>query len=349
MKRFNHLYHQICSFENILKASKKARLGKRLQDTVAGFEFNLESEITRLSHELITKSYRPGPYREFHIVEPKKRMISAAPYRDRVVHHALCSIIEPIFDKTFISDSYANRINKGTHKAVQRYQHFARRYSYVLKCDIKKYFPSIDHDILKSLIERKIKCKDTLWLISLILDNSNTQEGVMDYYLGDTLFTPLERRKGLPMGNLTSQFFANIYLDKLDYFVKENLRSKAYVRYVDDFVLFGVDKKGLWKNFKQIGTFLDSLRLTMHKKKSMVYPVKNGVGFLGHKVFPDYKLLNHGNVIRFRRKLKKMNKDYLQGNIPLEHVSRSIQGWVAHASFSNTYRLRKKILEGFVF
>ena len=276
-------------------------------------------------------------------------MISAAPYRDRVVHHALCNIIEPIFDKTFIYDSYANRKEKGTHRAILRYQHFSRKYPFVLKCDVKKYFPSIDHTILKSMIRRKIKCKETLWLIDLILENSNLQETVMMYFPDDDLFTPLERRKGLPIGNLTSQFFANIYLNKFDHFVKEKLRRKGYVRYVDDFVIFGNDKDQLWADFNNIMEQMETLRLKLHQKKSMVYRVKKGVIFLGHKIFPEFKLLRQENVISFRRKLKKMNKAYTKGRISRDQVTASVKGWVAHASFSNTYRLRKKVLAGFVF
>ncbi|MDP6340116.1 MAG: reverse transcriptase domain-containing protein [Candidatus Marinimicrobia bacterium] len=349
MKRVNHLYKEICTFENLFEASRKARLGKRLQVNVANHEYHLEKELFQLQQELKTKTYQPGPYKEFYIVEPKKRMISAAPYRDRVVHHALCNIIEPIFDKTFIYDSYANRKEKGTHRAILRYQHFSRKYPFVLKCDVKKYFPSIDHTILKSMIRRKIKCKETLWLIDLILENSNLQETVMMYFPDDDLFTPLERRKGLPIGNLTSQFFANIYLNKFDHFVKEKLRRKGYVRYVDDFVIFGNDKDQLWADFNNIMEQMETLRLKLHQKKSMVYRVKKGVIFLGHKIFPEFKLLRQENVISFRRKLKKMNKAYTKGRISRDQVTASVKGWVAHASFSNTYRLRKKVLAGFVF
>ncbi|MBC8524539.1 MAG: RNA-dependent DNA polymerase [Chlorobium phaeobacteroides] len=348
MKRTNHLFQKIVSFENLLKASKQSRLGKRNQSNVANFEFQIEHELVALQQELSSKTYQPGPYREFTIIEPKQRMISAAPYRDRVVHHALCLVIEPIFEKTFIFDSYANRKNKGTHKAILRYQEFSREYKYVLKCDIKKYFPSIDLTILKVLIRRKIKCQDTLWLIDLILDNSNPQEAVLAYFPGDDLLTPLNCRKGLPIGNLTSQFFANIYLNGLDHFVKQQLGRRGYVRYVDDFVVFGDDKGELWADHKAVGCYLESLRLKLHPHKSMVYPVEKGVTFLGHKVFPDFRLLRKENVIRFRRRLKRMRRQYIQGELPLGTMTASVQGWIAHASFSNTYRLREKIFSELV-
>ena len=199
------------------------------------------------------------------------------------------------------------------------------------------------------MIRRKIKCKETLWLIDLILENSNLQETVMMYFPEDDLFTPLERRKGLPIGNLTSQFFANIYLNKFDHFVKEKLRRKDMFAMWTIFVIFGNDKDQLWADFNNIMEQMETLRLKLHQKKSMVYRVKKGVIFLGHKIFPEFKLLRQENVISFRRKLKKMNKAYTKGRISRDQVTASVKGWVAHASFSNTYRLRKKVLAGFVF
>ncbi len=212
MKSYNYLYNQICSFENLLLAARKAQRGKRFKEYTSRFNFNLENELITLQQELIDKTYQPGPYTEFYIYDAKKRKISAAPYRDRIVHHALCNIIEPIFNKSMIYDTYANRQDKGTHKAILRFQSFSRKNRYVFKYDIKKYFPSIDHEILLDTLFDKIQCKDTQWLIKVIIDNSNPQEEVLDYFNGDDLFTPIMRRKGLPLGNLTSQFFANVYL-----------------------------------------------------------------------------------------------------------------------------------------
>jgi len=232
MKTYNHLFEQICSFENLLSAAKKAQRSKKLKQDVARFNFRLEHELLKLQEELLNGTYQPGGYYEFYIFEPKKRMISAAPYRDRVVHHALCNLIEPIFDKTFIYDSYACRKDKGTHRAVERFTQFCRKNKYVLKCDVKKYFPSIDHEILYELICRKIADKRTLWLIKLIIDSSNEQERVLEYYQGDDLFTSLARRMGIPIGNLTSQFFANIYLNGFDHYVKEQLQCRYYIRSV---------------------------------------------------------------------------------------------------------------------
>ncbi|MCB9289345.1 MAG: RNA-dependent DNA polymerase [Lewinellaceae bacterium] len=242
MKTYNNLFAQITAFNNLLLAAQNAQKGKKNQSNVARFNLRLEEELFALQRELQEKSYRPGPYRSFMIHDPKERMISAAPYRDRVVHHALCNITAPIFERTFIHDSYANRAGKGTHAAIIRYQHYARKYPYVLKCDIRKFFPSIDHELLKLELRWKITCPDTLWLMDLIIDNSNPQESHLAYFPGDTLFTPHERQRGLPIGNLTSQWWGNIYLNRFDHFIKETLQAPGYIRYVDDFVLFAREK-----------------------------------------------------------------------------------------------------------
>jgi RNA-directed DNA polymerase len=198
MKRVGNLWHKIITFENLLLATKKAQLGKRFRPNVLEFNYNLENEIIILQKELTTQTYQPGKYTVFKIIDPKPRQISAAPYRDRVVHHALCNIIAPIFERSFIPDSYANRRGLGTHRALKRFTEFSRSSQYILQCDLSKYFPSIDHEILKQVIQRKIKCPDTLWLINKIIDRSNPQEPFLYHFPNDTLLTPMERRKGLP-------------------------------------------------------------------------------------------------------------------------------------------------------
>lgn len=204
----------------------------------------------RLERELTTGRYRPGRYTTIELFDPKHRIVSAAPFRDRVVHHAFCAVCEPVFERSFIFDSYANRTGKGTHRAVARYETFRDQYRYVLRCDIRRYFPAIDHDLLKRDLRRRLTCHRTLALADRIIDGSNPQEPVNDYYSGDDLFTPYGRRRGLPIGNLNSQFFANVYLDGLDHFCKEVLRAKGYLRYVDDFALFHDDPDRLedWRH-----------------------------------------------------------------------------------------------------
>ena len=230
--------------------------------------------------------YRPGRYTVIEIRDPKRRMVSAAPFRDRVVHHAFCRVVEPIFERGFIHDSYANRRGKGTHRAVARYERFRDRYRWVLRCDVYRYFPAIDHEILKSDLRRRIACRRTLALADRIVDASNRQEPVNLYYPGDHLFTPFERRRGLPIGNLTSQFFSNLYLNGLDHFCKEVLRAKGYLRYVDDFALFHDDRIRLEAWRRRIGNYLKGRRLRLHPRKTTVHETAEPTPFLGLVLLP---------------------------------------------------------------
>ena len=343
MKTYNRLFEQICSFENLLNASRKAQRGKRFQDEVARFNFHLERELYRLQEELQTQTYRPGAYHEFYIYEPKLRKISAAPYRDRVVHHALCNVIEPIFDRTFIFDSYGCRKGKGTHKAVNRFTEFSRKNRYVLKCDIKKYFPSIDHEILKAMFRRKIRDVQTLWLMDLIVNSSNPQERVLEYFEGDDLLTALNRKRGIPIGNLTSQFFANIYLNGFDHFVKEALECRHYIRYVDDFVVLDNIKECLHRVKAEMEGYLSKLRLKLHPYKCQIFPVKAGTDFLGYQIFPSHRRLRKSAVTRARRRLKRLQRDYSSGNISQHDVNQSVQSWLGHVQHADTYGLRRAI------
>lgn len=349
MKRHGNLWEQLISFEALLRAADTARRGKRFRPAVASFHFDQERALWKLHEELLTKTYRPGAYRSFFIYEPKKRQISAAPYRDRVVHHALTGVLEPIFERSFIFDSYACRRGKGTHAAVARCQQFARRFRYVLKADIQKFFPSLDHEILQALVARKIKDNEVRWLVGQIIDHSNPQEEVVDYFLGDDLFTPAERRRGIPIGNQTSQFFANVYLDPLDHFVKERLGIKGYVRYVDDFLVFADDKSRLADVRELIREFLVGLRLRLHPAKSVVFPVKGGIRFLGYRVFPTHRLLPKENVRRFRRRVRGMQEDYAAGRVSYAEIYQRLMSWSGHARQANTYRLRCRLFDTISF
>ena len=343
MKRFGNLYFQITEFENLLKAAKQAQRSKRFRDNVLRFNYRIERELARLKEELETKTYQPGNYRTFQIVEPKKRLISAAPYRDRVVHHSLCNIIKPIFERTFIDDSYANRVGYGTHRALRRFTKFARDRRYVLQCDLIKYFPSIDHEILKSIVRRKIKCADTLWLADTIIDGSNQQEPINLYFPGDNLLTPINRKRGLPIGNLTSQFFANVYLNGFDHFVKEKLKAEKYVRYVDDFALFSDDREFLAAARVEIEEYLASLRVKIHPVKSQLFETRKGANFVGFRIFPEYIRVRSENLRRGRRRLKQMQKDFASGKIGEVEIETSLQSWFAHLRHADTWNLRHKI------
>ncbi len=227
------LYRKLCSWKNLLLAFHKASKGKRGKAPAAAFEYRLEDNLVTLQTELLGKTYRPGTYDSFYIHDPKRRLISAAPFRDRVVHHALCNAIETFFEKTFVSDSYANRVGKGNHKALDRAQYYARCFRYVLPCDVRQFFPSIDHEILRGILLNKINDPEVMWLVDRILRSG---EGVLrDEY--ETVWFPEDslldvcRARGLPIGNLTSQFWANCYLNAFDHFVKRELGCKGYVRY----------------------------------------------------------------------------------------------------------------------
>jgi len=345
MKRHGDLWPQVIAFESLLAAAEKARRGKRFRPDVAAFHYHLEPELWALHEELSSKTYRPGPYRTFFIHEPKLRQISAAPYRDRVVHHALVNTLEPIYERSFISDSFACRKGKGTHAAVQRCQHFARRFRYVLKADVQKFFPSLDHGLLQEQVARKIKDPDVLWLIGQILAHSNPQEPVWHWFAGDDLFVPGERRRGLPIGNQTSQFFANVYLDPLDHFVKDRLGIKGYVRYVDDFLVFSDDKRHLAEVRVQLKDFLVSLRLRLHPTKNVVFPVRDGIRFLGYRALPTHRLLVKENVRRFRRRVRQMQRDYAQWRVSFAAISQRLMSWNGHAQQANTYRLRCRLFD----
>ncbi len=339
------MFDELTSWPNLLLAYQKAARGKRGQPNVAAFEYRLEENLWRLQDELRDRQYRPGAYVSFHIHEPKRRLISAAPFRDRVVHHALCNLIEPVFERAFIPDSYANRVGKGTHRALDRCQEFCRRYPYVLPGDLRQFFPSVDHAILRQILAHRIADAGVLWLIDLILQSGAgvlAHEYDMVYFPGDDLFA-VNRPRGLPIGNLTSQFWANVYLTPFDYFVKRELQCPAYVRYVDDFLLFAQDKQTLWAWREAIETRLERLRLTMHAG-SHPRPVAGGVSFLGFIVFPQRRRLKRRKGVYFQRKFRRLLNQYADGQIEMSQLDASVRGWVNHVRYGNTLGLRKAIL-----
>lgn len=350
MKRFGNLWSEVITFENLLLAYHKARKGKRSRDEVARFTLDAEYELLSLQEELITGQYKPRAYRQFTIYERKPRQISAASFRDRVVHHAIMNIVEPLLDRSFIFDSYACRKDKGVHAAVGRYQQWSKKYYYALKLDIASYFPSVDHKILKQQLQHKIKDRKVLWLLGRILDYApQTGNKQAVYFSGDDLLTPLERRTGLPIGNLTSQFFANLYLNELDHFVKEELKASAYLRYVDDMVLLSNDRQQLHEWHRQIISKLEEVRLKIHPRKANVFTVKSGVDVLGYNVFPDFRLLRNDNGHRFASKLRKYAQHYAKGMVNWDDFNPSVQSWIGHASQADTEGLRKAIFDKVAF
>jgi hypothetical protein len=275
-------------------------------------------------------------------------LISAAPFRDRVVHHALCNLLEPDWERRFIYDTYANRAGKGTHRAILRANQFAKCFKYVLQCDIQQFFPSIDHAILCAQLAAHIEDKNIVSVIDKILKSGaglQAGEYKMRWFPGDDLLAA-NRPRGLPIGNLTSQFWANVYLCAFDHFVKRELRCKGYVRYVDDFLLFADDKETLHVWMQKILARLSALRLTLHEPQ--IYPVMNGIPFLGFVTFPDHRRLKRRRGIAFQRRFRYMYLNWLAGNIERNKLDASARSWAAHASWGATYGLRRAVLGQFL-
>jgi RNA-directed DNA polymerase len=298
-----------------------------------------------LQAQLREQIYQPGKYRTFEIFEPKPRIIAAAPYLDRIVHHALCNIIIPVFEPTFIRDSYANRKGYGTHRALRRFTYFARRNRYVLQCDIQKYFPSIDRTILKTQLRRKIKCLETLWLIDTIIDNGNYVPTPLQHFAGDTLLTHMERPKGLPIGNLTSQFFANVHLSGFDHFVQEQLKASKYLRYVDDFALFSNDHRFLQATRIEIEAYLAQLRLRIHPIKSQLFATEQGANFVGFRVLPQRVKVRGDSLRRGYLRFRKNRARVMAGRMSTATLKKSLAGWFGHLQHADTWRLRQQILQ----
>ena len=300
----------------------------------------------QLQKELLDKSYVPRPIKTVVIRDPKTRKIGKADFRDRVIHHALVNMLNPIFEPMFISDNYASRKKKGQHKALERFDEFKRKITnngkklkgirdnnyvpgYVLKADISKYFESIDHEILLSMVEEKVKDADVIWLLKQILEHNAFIKG-----------------RGMPLGNYTSQFFANVYLNKFDYFVKHTLRAKYYLRYVDDFVILDKSEEKLERYKRYIDEYLHTLGLKLHPTKSRVIPLHQGIPLLGFRVFYYYRLFKESSIRQIKRNLRVWRKDYLRG-AEYEDITARLLGWLAHAEHGNTYNFRKKIVREF--
>ena len=351
MRTYKNLYPQIYAWPNLEAAYRQARRGKRKMLPVADFEFNWEGNLLRLQESLRDRSYQPGSYHSFYIHDPKKRLISAAPFRDRIVHHALCNLIESIFERSFCYDSYANRAGKGTHRALDRCTYFARRYGYVLQCDIQQHFPAIDHAILRRILAKPIACPATMALIDKILASGIgvlSEVYSMVYFPGDDLLAAL-RPRGLPIGNLTSQFWSNVYLNPLDHFIKRELKCPAYLRYVDDFLLFADDKPTLHRWRKAIIDFLAGLRLTLHESRAQPRPVSEGIPFLGFVVYPDHRRLKRSRKLAYRRRLKGLWAAYQAGALTQDDLAASLKGWLAHVSYGDCYALAEQLLKPIVF
>jgi len=361
-KTYKNLFSKIIDPENLLTAFYQAEKQKRFRSYVLLFEENLGMNILNLHKALKEKTYRLGKYKFFKTFDPKERIIAAAPFVDRIVHHALHNIIEPILDKRFIYNSFACRKEKGTHRGVKRLQQLLRKKDaqYALKCDISKYFPSINHKKISRIPDRIIRDKETIWLLKEIINSYETGNEYNHLFLPDSHYNT-KKPRGIPVGNLTSQLLANIYLNELDQFVKQELKVKYYLRYVDDFLVLGPNKQYLHQLVPKIKHFLyDKFYLTLHPKKISIFPVHPvrkqfsngaslGVDFLGYVVFKDFVLIRKSNVKKFRKRLVKFQKLLRKEKTETEEkkveekVRESITSWVAHAQHADSFRLRKRI------
>jgi len=334
---------QAASLDNLYSAYCKARYGKLKRADVAQFGMRWETKLSDLSQQLLEGSYKPGAYRVFTVYEKKTRTIMAATFIDRIVHHAVCNVVSPHLERSMSSNSCANRIGMGTKKGLMLFGKFAHNYPYVLKCDIRQFFPSIDRNILLKLLRPKIRDDRLLSLIRLILFVApSTMDGI-SYFQGDTLLSPSEHECGLPIGNMTSQTWANWYLSGLDHFIMDFKGYGAYVRYVDDFAVFGADKSALNLLKSEISSFLESIRLRIHPKKSRIYKTTDGVPFLGFKNFRDHRILLKGNIRRFKRRIRNMTKVGKSSEV----LRSSISGWAGFARLGDTLCLRNMLCSRF--
>jgi retron-type reverse transcriptase len=327
MKRFGNLYGQICSWENLELAARRARKRKRYRRYAEDFELRRESVLRELHEELVAQRWQPAPYRTFRIYDPKERLISAAPYRDRIVHHAVCNIVAPLLERSFVAHSYSCRSGLGTGAAREHCRQLAKRYRYALKADVTKYFASIDHARLKDKLRRHLKCAPTLALLDRIIDSWQTTDQPPLWFEGDDLLSPLVRPHGLPIGALTSQLFANLYLSRIDHLIEEQLRPGGYARYTDDLVLFADSKRFLWDALERLRTELAAERLRPHPVKCRVLACRDGVPFLGFRFGPDWTRVLPANVRRFHRRMTGLRRAVCANREKLAEVWPSMFGW----------------------
>ncbi len=334
MKTYNNIWDSVVSFENMLCAYRKAAKCKRYHSEVLAFSENLEENIIQLQNELIWHQYRPLPPRQFVIYEPKKRTIFAPVFRDRVVHHAISNEIEPLIDRRFIYDTYACRLEKGPQRAIMRLQHHAqmalREWDcyWAFKGDIKSFFPSINHIILKQLLQRIITDKNVLGLLFQIIDS-----------YGDI---------GLPIGALLSQLFANLMLDPLDHLIKEQLRCRYYVRYMDDFIVLAKSKDDARSIGREITYFIEDTLLLAINPKSSIIKGTTGVGFCGCRVWPSHIVPVRGSFRRSVRHIRKMAKLYNNGTISLDRFKASLMSFLGHYKHMNAQHSIQSVLDKMV-
>ena len=315
------IFSHITSVENLFAAWREFKKGKSKKSDVVEFSLNLENNIFRLREELLSKSWKCGGYQKFIIKDPKPRIIHKATVPDRLLYQAVYRILYPIFDRTFIFDSYSSRNGKGTHAGIKRLNVFLRKLShnytrpvYALKCDIKKFFDSIDHGILLELIQEKVSCPETMQLLEKVIDSFHKILG-----------------KGLPLGNVTSQIFANVYMNRFDWYVKKELKIKYYVRYCDDFVILSSDIGNLTKLILLLQKFLDkNLKLELHPDKILIRKFHQGIDFLGAVLLPHRIVVRTKTKRRMIKKSTKLLEEFQIGRLTKARLNQSISSYLGH-------------------
>lgn len=349
-KRISNLYLPNCNYSSLYYAYRKAAKGKRYRGDVLQFTDNLEGNLLSLLDDLRNHTYTVSAYREFYVYEPKKRLIMALPFRDRVAQWWVYSILYPIFDKTFIDDSYACRKGKDQKAAADRLQAMLKQTEvlggnwYYLKLDIAKYFYRICHDKLLEIIARKIKDPDMLELLEKIVRGDGTQA------FGLSLCDNVENAqrltdRGMPIGNLTSQLLANVYLNELDQFCKKVLGTKFYIRYMDDVIILSQSKEELHEIKRRITDFLETeLQLTLNKK-TCIRPVSMGIQFVGLHIWSTHRTVRKSTSLRIKRRLKVSAKQYETGKITHESYNSTLQSYLGMLKYNDCYRFKLKLLE----
>ncbi|MBT4648977.1 RNA-dependent DNA polymerase [bacterium] len=341
MKIYKNIFKDIISLENLFLAWDEFKKDKRHKDDVQKFEFNLEQNIFNLHRELNNKTYEHGPYTNFYITDPKLRHIHKAAVKDRILHHAIYSILLPIFEPTFIPNSFSCRKGKGSHKGVDTLAKILKKVSrnntrtcYALKCDIKKFFDSVDHCVLLDIIRKRIKDKGTIRLLENIIDSYSSN---------------IFEKKGLPIGNLTSQLFTNIYMNELDQYIKQELKVKHYVRYTDDFVITSNDITYLINMLKSISKFLpDKLLLQLHPKKVSIRKHSQSIDFLGYVIRPHHKLIRTKTKKRILKKLELRRTEYENDKITKYTYEQSLQSYLGVLSHANAYDFSNDLKNQFI-
>lgn len=325
MKREGCLIDKITSLDNIALAAYKSFRGKQHKSTVIKFRQSFLENIESIRNEILENKVKIGEYHRFTIFEPKERLICAAPLKQRILHHAIMNVCHEIFDKNQIFDSYASRPSKGSHKAVKRLKEILVGYSYFVKLDIRKYFDSIDHSKLKVMLCRMFKDRNVLELFDKIIDSYGN-------------------KKGLPIGNLTSQYFANYYLSLLDHYMKEQVRCKRYVRYMDDVIILAKTRSEI-ADYKNKYVQFANMELLLDVKPPIIGRINNGIPFLGFKIFRERILLAGKGKRRYKKTVNILNKLFEGERIDEFEYSRRIQSLVAYAKFADSFNFRKKNLD----